>query len=121
MSFLVLIFANQDIEAFWMAALGGILLDLASPLRFGIFTLIIILFVLATKYFIEKMLSELNIWMILGIIFIESIIFDAILVLITNHQLTPLILITGFYGVLLFFIFYRIVLAILKPAQKLVF
>lgn len=57
---LILIFWHFEPEGFLVGGLGGLMLDLAGPLSFGLHTLFILGLLFLNRFFIRRYLTELN-------------------------------------------------------------
>lgn len=103
---IVLIILDFDSEAFLLAILGGLILDLASPLFFGFNLLTILAITYLAKLAIQKFITEPNIFIIAILIFIIAIIQDLAIIMVTRNFILTTLLINGFYsaiaGVLLY-------------------
>jgi len=78
-----LVFKNRFQNAILVAAVGGIVLDLVSPLRFGVFTLIFLIIILMINYLLLKTIPSPNnlmaFFIFLGsFLFLDLVIFLAI-------------------------------------------
>ena len=96
-----ILFDNEN-EAMLIAIIGGILLDFASVTPMGLNLLMFILFVIALK-FVKKYLPELNMFIILMVVFINSLIFSLISSIVLNHFNIYLTIIDSFYALTLSF------------------
>jgi len=82
---LVLVIFDHDYDAYLTASFGGLMLDLASPMFFGFFTLILMGFALMTKFLVNKFLTGTSPLVMSVIIFICIVIYDSIFVIISHE------------------------------------
>jgi len=104
---LALILLDFGYEALLVASLGGLVLDFASPLFFGFNMLIIISFVLITKFLLTKYLAEPNILIVGIFIGFASIFNDVISMLVVRNFIFWPILLNACYSGLAGILFYR--------------
>lgn len=105
---LVLIFLNYIPEAYLVASLGGLILDLGSPLFFGFYTLVIIFLVFMNKILIEKYLSDAPIYVVAIILGLNVVIFDLVLTAVA-HQFFGIKMVSSiFYSIFVGLGFYQI-------------
>jgi rod shape-determining protein MreD len=111
---LIFIINNSDENAFLVASLGGLFLDFASPLFFGFFTICLICFCLATKYLINKFLTEISPVTTSLIVALVSTLFNLVLASI-NHQINFFgLAINFFYSMVISYIIFYSLSFILK-------
>lgn len=104
---LVLIFFNNIPEAFLVASLGGLILDLASPLFFGFYTSFIILVLFLNKLLIGKYLSEAPLFVVAIILGVSVAAFDLILSVFAHQFFGIKIIIDIIYSIIIGLIFYQ--------------
>lgn len=63
-------------DAFYLAMVGGLVLDLAGPIFFGFHTIVFVGFVLIIKYLLQKVFPEINIPLIFVITFLFAALFS---------------------------------------------
>lgn len=114
---LVLILLDFETDAFYLAGLGGLILDFGSPTPFGFNAFIFILLIFLVRLLNKKYLPQTNYITITIIVFLGTLIFGIISTLILKEQITILLLIEGIYAVVLGLIFFRMLLALIKPSQ----
>jgi len=114
---LVLILLDFEIDAFYLAGLGGLILDLGSPTPFGFNAFIFILLVFLARFLSKKYLPQTNYITIAIIVFLGTLIFGLASTLILKEQVTILLLVEGIYAAVLGLILFRILLALIKPSQ----
>lgn len=73
---LMFVFASRPSEALWWAGLGGIVLDLLSPVKFGFYTLSLLVICLLTNYLVERIFTDPNIFVASGFFFGGSLILN---------------------------------------------
>lgn len=105
---IMLLFFNADPEALFTASLGGLILDLASPLNFGFFTFFFLMIILLIKLLMSKFFNEPNIIVMIVIMVCALFVFYAIMSLFANHFSIITILINTFYDLLVSLVFYRL-------------
>ncbi|MCL5795385.1 MAG: hypothetical protein M1338_03430 [Patescibacteria group bacterium] len=81
----VLVFVGRSRDALFWAAIGGIILDLFSPLRFGIYTISLLAIYFLISYLVKKFFSDPNFFIATGLFLISSVIFDLIFVIISSQ------------------------------------
>lgn len=104
---LVLMFLEFDLESLLVASVGGLILDLASPLIFGFHAVIFVAFVLFTKLWLSRFLTEPNAFIISLFLGLAAIFNDLIVILIARNFLWVSLMINGFYSGLIGFLLYR--------------
>lgn len=103
---LVLIIFGATTESFLVASLGGLILDLASSLFFGFFTIVLMILIFMAKILVSKYLNEATV-LISGIILtLTAVIFDSILSLVVHHFSIIQILVNSVYSLVLGLVFY---------------
>jgi len=105
---IILILLDLSPEAFLMAFLGGLILDLASPLFFGFNILMILAVTYLIKLFVNKFITESNILIVAILIFIVAIIQDLTTMIVARNFIFMPLLINGLYSALIGLIFYQI-------------
>lgn len=104
---LVLMFLDFEVESLLVAIVGGLILDLASPLFFGLHSVILIILILITKLLLTKFLTEPNAVIIGLFLVIASFFNESLVMLITRNFLWLPVLINGFYSAIIGLILYR--------------
>lgn len=97
---------DYEEEAYLLAAVGGIVLDLGSSMPFGLNTIILVSLVYLVRLIITKYLPEINVVLLLIMIFIFSSVFALIVNLLLSRFYGYWILIDGFYSAVLGLIFF---------------
>lgn len=105
---LVLMFLEFDLESLLVAALGGLILDLASPLIFGYHVMILVIFAVFTKLLLSRFLTEPNTFIISLFLGLCAILNDFIIMLVGRDFPWTSLLINGFYSALVGFLLYRL-------------
>ena len=105
---LMLLFFNADPEALFAASLGGVILDLASPLTFGLFTASLILITLAIKLLMSKFFNEPNVFIMIFIMALALVTSNGLESLLARQFSPIIILINVIYGLLISLLFYRL-------------
>lgn len=95
----VVLFGEEN-DAFWFAVISGLILDLLSPLPFGLNTLLLVLLALIFG-FLKKSLPELNLLLVVTLIFVNTFIVSSILNLVTQHFSIYLLLFESIYAAVL--------------------
>ncbi len=104
---LSLMILDLEIESFLVASVGGLVLDLAGPLFFGIHSVILLAFVLITKLLLKKFLTEPNIIVTGLLLGLASLLNDLIIILIAKNFIWIPILANGFYSAITGVLLYR--------------
>jgi rod shape-determining protein MreD len=116
---LLLIFFGAEPEAYLTASLGGLILDLASPLSFGFYTLTLVSLTVFIRFLVNKFLNEPNVPVIIVILSL-SILFMSILESLVAHDFhVNLIFINLIYGLFMGLIFYRVLSFWIDNQQKI--
>ena len=105
---IVLLIADFEEDAFYLAAFGGLILDLAGPFFFGFNTIFLLGFIFLIRFLLQKIVAELNMLLIMIGIFIFSLLFSVLENLFLSRWPGTNILISGLYSAtigLIFFIF----------------
>lgn len=104
---IVLMFLDFEVEGFLVACVGGLILDLMSPLFFGVNSAILISFVIITKLLLTKFLTDPNI-IIIGI-FLGLVAFsnDLLIMLLVRNFIWLPVLANAFYSAILGLLIYR--------------
>lgn len=98
----VLLLLFDDVwSAFYLAAIGGIVLDLTGNLPMGANTIFLICFIYLLKYVISKYFSETNFFTIFLLTFISSVVFDLYSFLLLYRPPSATIFIDSLYGSIL--------------------
>ena len=74
----ILILADFEEDAFYLAALGGLVLDLAGPFFFGFHTIFFIGFIFLIRFLLQKIVTELSTLLVLVGVFIFSLLFSVL-------------------------------------------
>lgn len=102
---------NLDLSIF-IAGVGGLLLDLVSPIYFGFYTITYLLIILILNYFILKISQSPNRFIIYLIFVIVSIFIDSSLLVFTkilpNWHLLLSGLINGIFGITIYLLIEKI-------------
>lgn len=78
----ILIFNGRNREALYWAAIGGIILDLFSPSRFGIYLISLLVIYFVISYLVKRFFSDPNFLIAVGLFLISSAIFNIIFYII---------------------------------------
>jgi len=113
----VLMLLDFETDAFWLAGLGGLLLDLGGPIIFGFNTIFGLLIVFLMRFLVRRFFPQINFWLTLIIIFLISALYAFLSILILKEQLSTSIFIVAFYGGILGIIFYYFLTVVHKPTQ----
>lgn len=84
-SCVILIFLDLEADAFLLASLGGLILDLAGQLRFGLNIVIMLAIVFLMRFVFHKFFPEGNIFYIILAAFISQFLFGAITLGLLGH------------------------------------
>ncbi|HLB95597.1 MAG TPA: hypothetical protein VJK26_01685 [Patescibacteria group bacterium] len=116
---LVLLLRGFFQDALLVASLGGLFLDLASPLRFGIYTLLLLAVLLLLNFVILKAVPPPNIGWIYFFLVMIFLFLNLIIFLYARIPPGPQIiydaLINGFWGIIVYFLTGRF----LKPQEEI--
>jgi len=82
---LSLIFINRTRDALWWVLIGGVLLDLFSPVRFGAYTLSFVVIFFLAYYLVNYVFSEPSVFLAAGIFFISSLILNIIFLMYFHY------------------------------------
>ena len=82
---LSLIFINRTRDALWWVLIGGVLLDLFSPVRFGAYTLSFVAIFFLAYYLVNYVFSEPSVFLAAGIFFISSLILNIIFLMYFHY------------------------------------
>lgn len=101
-----LLYVRRTNEALWWMGLGGLLLDLVSPVRFGVYTLSFMIIFALNYYLIEYIFTDPSILLAGALIFISSLISNIIFLLLTHYysQIFTEAIYTSFVGCILYWI-----------------
>jgi len=113
---LSLIFIKKIEEALLWIGLGGILLDLFSPVHFGVYIVSLILIFAISYYLVNYVFSDFSLFLAAAIFFISSIIFNIIFLLYTHYF--NLYLLEAVYTTLLGCMIYGIIRYYYKPSEE---
>lgn len=102
----VLAFSDFEEDAFLLASFGGLILDLASNLPFGLNTIILVGLVALIRYILLKILPEINFFIIMLGVLIFSVLFAIIINLLLGRWSGRMYLTDGLYSTFLGLIFY---------------
>ena len=116
---LIFIILDFEMDAFYLAGLGGLILDLGSPTPFGFNICMLILLTFLVRYLTKKYIPQTNYATVAILIFLATIIFALASVLILKEQITVLLLIEGIYAAGIGLILFRTLLVINKPKQMI--
>lgn len=105
---IILLFFDADPEALLVASLGGLILDFASPLTFGFFTIFLLVITLLVKLLMSKFFNEPNIIVMVFILAGALFVFDGVMALMAHNFSIFTIMISVTYGLLISLIFYRL-------------
>lgn len=106
---LILILNSADFEAFLVASLGGLILDLASPLFFGFNTLVLVLIVFLVKALIKKFFGEIN-FLVTAVFLVVLITLYDLLFCLVAHQFSFLgLVINLIYSLFLGFVIFILI------------
>lgn len=114
---LSLIFITRTEEALWWAGLGGIILDLVSPARFGIYTFSFLVIFAAIFYLVHNIFREPSL-LISILIFIVAGLMSNLIFLIMNFQIVPFLvsgLVSAFWGIII----YSLIKYYFKPKESI--
>lgn len=116
---LLLIFFGAEPEAYLTASLGGLILDLASPLAFGFYTLTMVSLTVFVKFLVNKFLNEPNVPVIITILSLSILFMSTLESLLAHNFILNLILINLLYGLFIGIIFYRVLSFWVDNQQKI--
>lgn len=105
---IMLVFFNADQEALLSASLGGLILDLSSPIFFGFFTVFLVANFLVIRFVTNRFLDEPNLAVALLVLFLNLLICDSFISLLNRQFNFGLIIINSFYGIAIGVIFYQL-------------
>jgi len=105
-SVVVLTLMDFTTDAFLVACFGGICLDMAGVLPFGLNTLFLIGLIFLIQYLITKYFPQINVLIIIIVTFLSSLLFYLFSSLILKIPLNWLIFLEGIYAILLSLIFF---------------
>lgn len=113
---IVLILADFEEDAFYLAAFGGLVLDLAGPFFFGFHTILYIGLIFLIRFLLQKVV-EVNLFLVIISVFVFTLIFA----LLENLFLARLpglnIIYDGFYSAILGFLAFYLVQNLHRRAQ----
>ena len=112
---MILIFTNREDEALIWAGLGGILLDLFSPVRFGIFLFPLLVIYFLTSILVKRIFTDPNLIIAASFFFLGSIFFDILWIFINPQW--QIILINAIYNTIVGIIIYWLLRERLKPKE----
>jgi hypothetical protein len=106
---LVLVLTGAEPEAYLTASLGGLILDLASPLFFGFNTIILLIIVTLVKMLVNKFLSEISMFMAALFLIIVAISVDLMMCLITRQFIFINLIFNVFYTLIIGLLMFRLI------------
>ena len=92
---LIFVILDLDLEAWLVAGVGGLVLDFASPLFFGLNALLLAGAVLLMKTLLIKFLTSPNLVITGLLLMLSALFYDALLMLVARNFLWPLLGING--------------------------
>lgn len=102
---LLLLWRGFSKESLFVVLVGGLFLDLASPMRFGLYTFLLFLAMMTVYLFILPVLPSLNIFW-LGLVFLGVFLLMDLVFFLMAHlplwQIFPDVLINSVWGLLIF-------------------
>ena len=108
---IILLLGDFEEDAFYLAAFGGLVLDLAGPFFFGFHTIIFIGFIFLIRFLLQKIVTELSVLLVLIGVFSFSLLFSVLENLFLARLPELNIFIYGFYsttiGLLAFMFLHR--------------
>lgn len=104
---LALMILDFDIESLLVASVGGIILDLTSPLVFGVNTAILVVIVLVVKLLMTKYFTEPNIIILTFFFGLAAIIADCMVMLLTQNFIWLPVMVNGLYSAIIGLLLYR--------------
>lgn len=116
---IVLLLRDDLQDSFLVAVLGGLLLDLASPLRFGAYTILLVGILLFVYFVILKSMPVPNLFLIyllfMGIFLFVNLVIFLIIGAVPNWQIVFDALINSLWGILIYLFLGRII----KPKEEI--
>jgi len=109
-----LAFFGQEKEAYLAAALGGIILDLASPWFFGINLIILLLIVSLVRLLVYKLINEPTVSISIIVAAASNVLFDLITLVLVHKFSLQLIAINLIYSSFVAICFYQFLKHLLK-------
>ena len=106
---LVLVLTGAEPEAFLTASLGGLILDLTSPLFFGFNTIILLIMVILVEMLVNKFLSEISMFVAGLFLIIVTVIIDLLMCLISHQFIFVNLIINVFYTLVVGLIMFRLI------------
>lgn len=110
---LSLVFINRPESLWWLG--GGILLDLVSPFRFGLYTISLVVVFLLANYLVNHIFSDPSLFIAAVFFFVGSIILNAIFLLLTSQF--SLLFFEVIYSTFVGCIIYGLIRYYLKPKE----
>lgn len=95
---IILLLADFEEDAFYLAAFGGLVLDLAGPFFFGFHTIFFIGFIFIIRFLLQKIVTELSVLLVLIGVFIFSLLFSVLENFFLGRLPGLNIFICGFYS-----------------------
>lgn len=100
-------------DSLLVAVFGGLLLDLASPLRFGIYTLLIILTIFFLDRIVLKNIPGLN-WLLIFLIYLTTflglnLVIFLIIETMPNWQIIIDAVVNSFWGIIIYLILIKFI------------
>jgi rod shape-determining protein MreD len=83
--FLALLFIGRPQESLWWAGIGGILLDLASPSYFGIYTFSMLIVYVLVFYLTNRIFSNPSVFVAAVIFFVSSLMINSIFIFYVHN------------------------------------
>lgn len=103
---IVLILADFEEDAFLLAALGGLILDLVSPFFFGFNTFIFVGFLFLIRFLAQKILPEINLLLIFVVTLVFVLFFGFLENVFLGRMPSLSILIYGVYSSIIGLVFF---------------
>lgn len=118
---IVLVFRGLLRDGLLVAIIGGIILDVYSPLHFGLFTILAFTTCIIVNYIILKNIPAPNLLLILLFFICLFLIINLIIILVTGllpgWQILVDSVVNAFWGILVYFIAGKII----KPKEEIEF
>lgn len=114
---LSLLFINRTEEALWWTGGGGILLDLVSPARFGIYTFSLLIIFILTYILVSRIFSDPSLLLAAVFFFVASLLMNLFFLFLTSYFL--LLISTAIYDTLVGCIIYGLVKYYYKPKEAI--
>lgn len=101
---IILILTDYEEDAFYLAAFGGLILDLAGPFFFGFNTIFLVGFIFLIRLLLQKNVAEINILLVMIGIFIFSSLFSVLQNIFLGHWPGMDIFLNGLYSAFIGFL-----------------